>query len=116
MSSYSGRSEIGVLAQKGTKYYGTTYEANNSQSTASSHYNGLEKSTTTGRMPARQYSGSKPADQYYYSSISSSQTKKLGGGGANSSEQKLSLNMRNFIVLERQGHDNKEVPAAQGLT
>uniref|UniRef100_A0A0D9X6W1 Uncharacterized protein n=1 Tax=Leersia perrieri TaxID=77586 RepID=A0A0D9X6W1_9ORYZ len=84
MSSYSGVRNS-VPAQQGTMYYGTSYEANNSQSTASSHYNGSAKSTSTGRMPAHQYSGSKP-DQYYYNSISSSQAHKLGGGGAKSSK------------------------------
>uniref|UniRef100_A0A0D9X710 Uncharacterized protein n=1 Tax=Leersia perrieri TaxID=77586 RepID=A0A0D9X710_9ORYZ len=87
MSSYSGIRNS-VPAQQGTMYYGTSHEANNLQSTASSHYNGSAKSTTTGRMPAQQYSGSKPADQYYYNSISSSQAQKLGGGRAKSSEQK----------------------------
>jgi hypothetical protein len=54
--------------------------------------------STTGRVPAQQYSDykSKTADQYsyYYNSISSSQGQQLGGAGyydKQPSEQKLSI-------------------------
>ncbi|BAF23530.1 Os08g0353700, partial [Oryza sativa Japonica Group] len=72
-----------VPPQQGTTFYGS-YGGNNSQSTASSYHNGSSKSTT-GRVPAQQYSDykSKTADQfsYYYNSISSGQGQQLGGAG-----------------------------------
>ncbi|KAF0892026.1 hypothetical protein E2562_012498 [Oryza meyeriana var. granulata] len=86
MSSYSGVRKS-VPAQQGTAFYGTSYEANNSQSMASSYHNGSSKSTTC-RVPAQQYSDykSKPADQCYHNSISSSQGQQLGGAGTKSSK------------------------------
>ncbi|KAF2919316.1 hypothetical protein DAI22_08g125600 [Oryza sativa Japonica Group] len=75
MSSYGSGFHNSVPPQQGTTFYGSSYGGNNSQSTASSYHNGSSKSTT-GRVPAQQYSDykSKTADQYsyYYNSISSS--------------------------------------------
>uniref|UniRef100_A0A0E0IAL0 Uncharacterized protein n=1 Tax=Oryza nivara TaxID=4536 RepID=A0A0E0IAL0_ORYNI len=84
MSSYGSGFHNTVPPQQGTTFYGSSYGGNNSQSTASSYHNGSSKSTT-GRVPAQQYSDykSKTADQYsyYYNSISSSQGQQLGGAG-----------------------------------
>ncbi|KAB8108224.1 hypothetical protein EE612_043687 [Oryza sativa] len=84
MSSYGSGFHNSVPAQQGTTFYGSSYGGNNSQSTASSYHNGSSKSTT-GRVPAQQYSDykSKTADQYsyYYNSISSGQGQQLGGAG-----------------------------------
>uniref|UniRef100_A0A0E0QHT3 Uncharacterized protein n=1 Tax=Oryza rufipogon TaxID=4529 RepID=A0A0E0QHT3_ORYRU len=64
MSSYGSGFRNSVPAQQGTTLYGTSYGATDSQSTASSYYNGSSKSTT-GRVPAQQSSDykSKTADQ-----------------------------------------------------
>uniref|UniRef100_A0A0E0EKM4 Uncharacterized protein n=1 Tax=Oryza meridionalis TaxID=40149 RepID=A0A0E0EKM4_9ORYZ len=87
MSSYGSGFRNSVPAQQGTTLYGTSYGSTDSQSTASSYYNGSSKSTT-GRVPAQQSSDykSKTADQYYYNSISSSKSQQLGGAGAKSSK------------------------------
>uniref|UniRef100_J3MSF2 Uncharacterized protein n=1 Tax=Oryza brachyantha TaxID=4533 RepID=J3MSF2_ORYBR len=84
MSSYYSGVRNSVPPQQGTRFVGSSYDANNSQSTASSY---ASSKSTTGRVPTQysDYRSSKPADQCYINSIGS-QGQKLGGGGAKSSK------------------------------